>query len=350
MVMRSLRGGRPAVLSLTLAISLASCVPSARAQSSQAPSRSAIGTPTDNLIWPPPPAQARIQFVRTLTPEAVRGKPSLLSRAWKLFVGGGDEPRMLQPYGIAVSPDRKIYVADTFGHAIHVYDLAKPGYSSVRVDGQSLIGLAFADGLLFVTDSATSRLLCLDTKGRTRWTLGPKAGFQRPTGLVVAGDRLYVVDALRHRVVSVSTAGAVIGAFGEPGSGPGQLNFPTNIARSADGRLFVTDTMNFRVQVFDADGRYLRAFGRLGDGSGDFDKPKGIAVDSGGHVYVVEGVNDVVQVFDDTGVFLLAFGGSGSGGGQLWLPSGITIVNDMVYVADSANRRVQVFRYLRSDQ
>jgi DNA-binding beta-propeller fold protein YncE len=344
------RGGLPAVLALTLGLSAVSGARPARAQAGQTPSRSAQAASPAPLVWPPPPAQARIQFLRSLDPAAIRGKPSFLSRAWRAFVGGGNEPRMLQPYGIAVSSERKVYVADTFGRAIHVYDLAKPGYSSVRVDGQSLIGVAYSDGLLFVTDSATGRLLCLDTKGKTRWTLGRKDGFQRPTGLVVAGDRLQVVDSLRHRVVSVSMAGAVIDAFGEPGNGPGQLNYPTNIARSTDGRLFVTDTMNFRVQVFSEDGRYLRAFGRLGDGSGDFDKPKGIAVDSAGHIYVVEGMNDVVQMFDGSGAFLLAFGGSGSGDGQFWLPSGITIVNDLVYVADSANRRVQVFRYLRTGQ
>jgi DNA-binding beta-propeller fold protein YncE len=349
-ITRTRRRGVPVVLALTLGFTLASGVASAHAQAGQAPSRSAPATSPAILTWPPPPAQARIQFVRTLDPAAVRGKPSILSKVWKAFVGAGDEPRMLRPYGIAVGPDRKVYVADTFGRAIHVYDLAKPGYSSVRVDGQSLIGVAYSGGLLFVTDSATSRLLCLDTKGHTRWTLGRKDGFERPTGLVVAGDRLHVVDSLRNRVVAVSLAGAVIDTLGEPGNGPGQFNYPTNIARSTDGRLFVTDTMNFRVQVFSEDGRYLRTFGRLGDGSGDFDKPKGIAVDSAGHVYVVEGVNDVVQVFDGSGAFLLAFGGSGSGEGQLWLPSGIAIVNDVVYVADSANRRVQVFRYLRSGQ
>jgi DNA-binding beta-propeller fold protein YncE len=344
------RGRLRVLLALTLGLGVASGLARAHAQAGQTAPRPGPAASPAILTWPPPPAQARIQFLRSLDPAAVRGKPSLLARAWRAFVGAGNEPRMLQPYGIAVSPDRKVYVADTFGRAIHVYDLAKPGYSSVRVDGQSLVGVAYSGGLLFVTDSATGRLLCLDTKGKTRWTLGRKDGFERPTGLVVAGDRLHVVDSLRHRVVSVSLAGAVIESFGEPGSGPGQLNYPTNIARSTDGRLFVTDTMNFRVQVFSEDGRYLRAFGRLGDGSGDFDKPKGIAVDSAGHVYVVEGMNDVVQVFDGSGAFLLAFGGSGSGDGQFWLPSGITIVNDVVYVADSANRRVQVFRYLRSGQ
>ena len=125
------------------------------------------------------------------------------------------------------------------------------------------------------------------------------------------------------------------------------FNFPTNITRGADGRLFVTDTLNFRVQVFDADGRPLGVFGRPGDTPGDFDKAKGIALDSAGHVYVVEGLNDVVQIYQPDGRLLLVFGGSGAGDGQLWLPSGITIANDVVYVADAANQRVQMFEYVR---
>jgi len=302
---------------------------------------------SSRLTWPPPPAPTRIRFIRSIDPAAVRGKPSVLSRVMRLLIGSSDAPQMQQPYGIAIAPDRKIYVADTFGRAIHVFDLERSRYSTVRVDGESLIGVAFAAGCLFVTDSASGRVLSLDTKGHKIWTLGRKEGFERPTGIATVGDRLYVVDTMQNRVVILSLAGAIIGSFGKRGDRPGQFNFPTNIARASDGRIYVTDTMNFRVQIFDADGRYLRAFGRLGDGSGDFDKPKGIAVDSGGHIYVVEGFNDVVQIFDEAGRLMLVFGESGFGFGQFWLPTGITIANDVIYVADSANRRVQIFEYLK---
>jgi DNA-binding beta-propeller fold protein YncE len=297
--------------------------------------------------WPPPPAKARIRFVRALDPASTRGRPGLFSRFMRLIVGGSDQPQMTQPYGIAVAPDGRVYVADTLRKVIHVYDLAKSDYTSIAVDGESLIGVAVARGLLYVTDSASSRVICMDPRGRRLWTLGNADGFLRPTGITAADDRLFVVDTMLNRVVIVTLAGQVIKTFGERGEGPGQFNFPTNIARAADGRLFVTDTMNFRVQVFDATGRYLNAFGHLGDGAGDFDKPKGIAVDSGGHIYVVEGINDVVQIFDDGGRLLLAFGGSGSSAGQFWLPTGIAIANDRVYVADSANRRLQIFEYLK---
>jgi DNA-binding beta-propeller fold protein YncE len=315
------------------------------------PGRQAAQLPAGPLLeWPSAPERARIRFVRSLNPAAVLGKPSAMARVWRALVGRDDVPRLAQPYGIAVGPDRKVYVADTTDRAVHVFDLGKPGYTRIPVAGTSLIGIGVAGGQLFVTDSGSGRLLCLDERGRSRWTLGPKDGFLRPTGLVTGPDRVYVVDTVGHRVVMVSPSGQILGSFGTRGTGRGQFNFPTNIARGADGRLYVTDTMNFRVQVFDAEGRFLRTFGQLGDGSGDFDKPKGIAVDSDGHIYVVEGFHDVVQIFDETGHLLLVVGSSGSRDGQFWLPTGIAIVNDLMYVADSANQRVEVFQYLKAGQ
>ena len=304
-------------------------------------------TTPNRLVWPAPPAAARIRFIRTIDPAAVKGPPSLIKKFWRVLVGSSDDDHMNQPYGIAVGRDRKVYVADTFGGVIHAFDLAKSGYSAINVKGLSLVGIAAGAGRLFVTDSAAGSVMGLDLKGRTLWSIDRKFGLGRPTGIAWGGDRLYVVDTLHHNVFMLSPAGAYLGAFGMQGNGPGQFNFPTNIARGADGRLYVTDTLNFRVQVFDAEGEFIRSFGKLGDGAGDFDKPKGVALDSAGHIYVVEGMNDAVQIFDATGRLLLAFGESGAAEGQFWLPTGITIVDDMIYVADSANRRVQVFEYLK---
>ena len=297
--------------------------------------------------WPAPPAPARIRFVRSLSPRGVRGRPSVLARLVTALVGNRVEPTMVQPYGIAVSPDRRVFVADTTGGLIHVYNIEKSAYSTLKIDARSLVGIAFVGNRMVVTDSEAGRVICLDQDGHEAWSLGRRNGFERPTGIAAAGDRLFVVDTMKHHVVVVSAGGSVLGTFGGRGSDAGQFNFPTNIARSPDGRLFVTDTMNFRVQVFDGNGRHLSSFGQLGDGTGDFDRAKGIALDSAGHVYVVEGLHDVVQIFDEGGRLLLSFGGSGAGDGQLWLPSGIAIANDVVYVADASNRRVQMFEYLK---
>jgi len=80
-------------------------------------------------------------------------------------------------------------------------------------------------------------------------------------------------------------------------------------------------------------------------------RPKGIGIDSEGNVYVVDGLEDLVRVFDRSGHVLYVFGGSGSGPEEFQLPAGLFISrDDHIYVVDSYNRRVQVFRYVPSLQ
>jgi len=296
--------------------------------------------------WPAPPAPARIRFVQVLDPQHARHRTSFLSRLATVLFGGRKDPVMRQPSAVAVGADGRVFVADTYSGTVHVFDPAKSGYSQIAVDGTSLVGIAVEPNRLYLSDSASGRVLALDARGRKVWTAGPAQGFERPTGLAISGDRLYVADTLRHLIVVLDKAGREITRWGGRGSEPGELNYPTHVACDAQGRVYVTDSLNFRVQVFEPSGVWVRSFGKLGDGAGDFSRPKGVGVDHDGHVYVVEGLNDFVQIFDSDGRLLLAFGESGQSLGQFWLPGGMTIVNDRVYVADTANRRVQVFDYL----
>jgi DNA-binding beta-propeller fold protein YncE len=72
-----------------------------------------------------------------------------------------------------------------------------------------------------------------------------------------------------------------------------------------------------------------------------------VAVDGFGHVYVADALYDNLQIFDGKGRFLLDVGRAGPGPGEFWMPAGVAIGrNDEIYVADSYNGRVQVFRYV----
>jgi DNA-binding beta-propeller fold protein YncE len=305
--------------------------------------------PRVERVWPDPPERARVRYITSLLP-ATAARRSLFRKLWNAVSGGADTPVMAQPYGVTMGPLGRLYVADSSAHAVHVFDTRGGGYSKIDVDSASVIGVAALGGRLFVTDPNGGRVMCLTPAGRRQWSIGAEAGLQRPTGIVAGDDRLHVVDTVGHRVVTLSAEGRVLGSFGSRGGEPGQFNYPTNIARDRSGRLYVTDSMNFRVQIFTPQGRYVSAFGHLGDGSGDFNRPKGVAVDGEGHIYVVEGLQDVVQIFDSDGRFLLAFAEPGHGDGELWLASGIAIAGDRIYVADSSNRRVQVFEYLGDER
>lgn len=79
------------------------------------------------------------------------------------------------------------------------------------------------------------------------------------------------------------------------------------------------------------------------DGS-PFNMPSDAAVGRNGDLYVLDGVQHRVVVYDVEGKFRFQFGNRGSGAGQLLFPLGIATAPDgKVYVADSGNRRFQVF-------
>jgi sugar lactone lactonase YvrE len=54
-----------------------------------------------------------------------------------------------------------------------------------------------------------------------------------------------------------------------------------------------------------------------------------------------------MQIFDPAGQLLLHVGEAGQRPGEFWLPNGIAIRrNGEIFVADSYNRRVQIFKYI----
>lgn len=306
-----------------------------------------LAAPAEPLVWPQPPAQPRIKFLFGFAQPADLGiKPSFLTRVWESIVG--EEPQgMVRPYAIAVQGTR-IAVADPGLGAVHLFDPATKSYQRIVTAGEealvSPVGVAFGPGRLYVADSATGRIFGLTEAGEVALRI---EGVTRPTGLAYDAEhgRLYVADTLAHRIEVFDDAGQRLFTFGTRGTGPGEFNFPTHIFLR-DGRLYVNDTMNFRLQTFDLDGHALGSFGRHGDGSGDFAQPKGIAVDPEGHLYVADALFDRIQIFDGDGHFLLSFGGTGMDAGDFWLPAGVFAVDDRIYVADSYNRRVQVFQFL----
>ena len=301
-------------------------------------------------VWPEPPDAPRIELVSTFGAASELGiAPSLWSRVVAVVSGGG-ERRMMRPAGVSAANGR-IAVADPGAGLVHLYDPARRRALEVRKCGEAAfaepVGVVLLGERLYVADASAARIFVFDADGGcvAGWPL--EAG-SRPSGLAAdpARSRIYVADAGTHRVVGFDLQGNRIVEFGRRGAGAGEFNYPTWLAVDGAGNLYVTDALNFRVQMFDPEGRATGAFGEQGDNSGELSRPKGIGVDAGGHIYLVDALFDAVQMFDREGRYLMAFGSGGDEAGDFWLPSGLAVDGDHIYVADSYNHRVQVFRFL----
>lgn len=307
------------------------------------------------IHWPPPPQEPRILYKGFIQEPRKRqtGNSWLAKIMSGVFGSEGNTSAMLRPYGVFAGIDR-VYVTDPGLGKLHIFDAGEERYFSVKRAGEhdlaSPIGIAVdGNGNMYVSDSVLRQVFLFDKEGNYLRSLGSPEMFQRPAGIALADDKLFVVDTHGHKIFVLSQKdGRLLSHIGRKGAEPGNFNFPTNIFVSREGLLYVMDSMNFRVQIFNPDGGFLTSFGKLGDGSGNFSKPKGIAVDSDGHIYVVDAHFDNVQIFDRQGNLLLVFGSSGNGKGEFILPAGIYISSsDRIYVADSYNKRIQMFQYLK---
>ncbi len=309
--------------------------------------------------WPEAPSVARIAYLGSVSePSDIGIQRGFFSGAIGWLTGAGDDP-LVRPYAVAVfgsAPSTGpggtpgpavIAVADSDGHAVHVYDLGSGEHVSLRELGDTTslatpVAVAFdAQQRLYVADSALGRVVRFSADGEFDREI--TRNVMRPVGLAVDAKReiLYVADSGTHDVRRLTLDGEPRGLMGGP------FYYPTHLSMTPDGRLLVADSLQFRVVVLSPEGKTLATIGGEGDASGDLQRPKGVAMDPDGHVYVVDALFDNVQIFDDRGEFLLAFGSAGPDDGEFALPAGLCIdERGLIYVCDSYNSRVQVFRYL----
>lgn len=190
-------------------------------------------------------------------------------------------------------------------------------------------------------DAAGVRTLAVEAVGE--WRDDGEQPFSLPTDVAAGSNgHLYVVDGGNNRVVAIDDTGAVAFVFGSRGRGNGELDGPVGIGIDRAGRVHVADRGNRRIQVFAEDGTYLYPVPLfVGDSRIE---PVDVAVNAEGtELFVTAADRHEVIVFDWKGNVLRRWGGRGEEPGQFFHPATIEISEELVYVVDVLNARVQCF-------
>lgn len=312
--------------------------------------------PAEDLVWPLPPESPRIRYLGSIRSRDDIGAGGKTSLADALLGKKEQEPieSMRKPYGVHVDKDGRMFVTDTGWGKVLVFDAANRNFEVWGLSGQGSLSKPIgvtsdSTGKIYVTDVIQKRVMVYDSNGGFVTAMGSAGELHTPTGIAVneRQRRVYVADTRKHNIAVYDFDGRRVSTIGDRGTGPGQFNFPTNLAVGRDGRIYVTDSMNFRVQILAPDGRPLSMFGSNGDRPGQFSRAKGIAIDSENHIYVVDAAFNNYQIFSQDGELMLYVGSIGQSDGQFWLPAGAYMTpDDRLYVVDQYNRRVQMFQYV----
>lgn len=140
-------------------------------------------------------------------------------------------------------------------------------------------------------------------------------------------------------------------------------SYAHSVKIDAQDNIWVADKGSDMVIKFTPEGRVAMVFGRKQEASdeetgpvkhpkpplppvdGMFRQVTDMAWDSAGNTYIGDGyINSRIAKVDKNGDWIKSWGGPGSEPGQFSTPHSITLdAEDHVYVADRANRRIQVF-------
>ena len=321
--------------------------------------------------------------------------------------GTGDE-ELNNPTDVIVDKNGKnIYVVDNNNDRINVFEndgdyyLQYGTFCDIAViqdcndnadgadsdgDGQfdSPISIAIdALGKFFVVDSDNNRIQVFEDDGKFQSKFGSSNSaldeyLGSAKGIVIQeSTKEILVSNIETDSISVFDSNGNFMFEFDSFDGNNDFRNPTNmIIDNSNQILYVSDSGNDRIVIFELvtgstcpsgtdeviDGVcFIEEFGTAGTSDGEFDDPKGLAYDSVNDLlYVADSGNDRIQVFEIVdgntcpsgtneivnGVcFVEEFGTTGTGNGQFDTPMGIALdtINDLLVVADSDNDRIQVF-------
>ncbi len=127
-------------------------------------------------------------------------------------------------------------------------------------------------------------------------------------------ENMYVTESIENRLRKFSQSGDYVNTL----SG---LSEPLGVAVDQQGRIFVGNKLSRNVEVYDAGFNFLF---KLGSGDGEFSQPTAIAIYED-RIYVADSMEDVIKVYRPDGTFNFSFGGTGSDAGQFNFPVSLAV-------------------------
>lgn len=186
--------------------------------------------------------------------------------------------------------------------------------------------------------------------------LGDATHLNYPWGITAAGDTLWVAELWGLRLLNYTNSGNFVRTVGNAGShlfGDTDVSQMADVAVDAQNNLWIAADYS-KVIKADLQGKVLLQLNGNGTAGDDFRSPISVALDGAGNVYVSDGAHSWtttdshhrIVIFDPDGNLLATIGDrdtAGSGNTHFQGPRHITIHQNLLYVADSGNHRVQIF-------
>jgi sugar lactone lactonase YvrE len=252
------------------------------------------------------------------------------------------------------------------------------------------VGITLTDEYIFILDSKSKFIYRFDSEGQFQMKFGGEDYFTLPVDIESDGfNNLYVVDSHLNIVKRFDLNGIYTGISAQ------RLDHPSDIIRDREGRfiisdfgsrkikvythdwrlseefvtkdtngnsysptaafisnseIFVSDWSKNRINIYNMKGTPVHSIGREILEEGDFYKIEGIVKDNDGRLYLLDWGNSRLTILDSQYNFIEHIGGFGVSDNNFRYPQDMKIVKNRLYIVDSMNRCVKIFKIMGSIQ
>jgi len=214
-----------------------------------------------------------------------------------------------------------IYNFDLSGNFLNKFEITEDAYTQSLAIDKT--------GLLYIGlyHSGFIEVYTQDGKIERKWEC------RKPFALTISDDQIYVSSGSRNcKICQFTLEGKLIVEWGN-------IDDPHEIIIDKN-EIFITDFYRHQILVFSKEKKKkpLRQWGTEGFNIGQFRNPYGMAINED-LVYVVDNSNRRIQVFTRNGTDLFQFSVPDSN----TAPCRMIILNDMAYVTDIGTEKIHVF-------
>ncbi|AFS81213.1 fibronectin type III domain-containing protein [Candidatus Nitrosopumilus koreensis AR1] len=277
-----------------------------------------------------------------------------------------------------------IVIPSVYADAEFSFKFGTLGSGSDELDNPTDVVVNVNGGDIYVVDNNNERISVFDDDGNPEFVYGSFCNtaqiqncnadadgadedgdgqFNDPISIAIdALGRFFVVDTDNERVQVFDDDGEFQFKFGSSDSGDDDYLGSANgvVIQDSSRDIFVSDTENDSISVFNSLGNFLFDFNFF-NGNDDFRNPNGMVIDNSDNIlFVVDSGNDRIVMFEivdgttcpsgtvksvDGICYLKEFGSSGDDAGEFDNPYDLAFdsSNNLLYVADSENNRIQIF-------
>jgi sugar lactone lactonase YvrE len=255
----------------------------------------------------------------------------------------------------------ELYVVDPSDQSVNVFNNTGVLIYSFGDEGDFgyISGLALDEkgDMYFLSKSGPNyRVLLADFRGEYKGSLTMSnlpslfSDAFAPDRIFYRSGRLYLVDTYNFKILITDSRGKYFDGLNFApiiGVNYKKIDDFTIIGFTIDrdGNYIFTIPVQAQVYIITPDGK-MTSFGRRGSSPGKFNIIGGVAADDRGYLYVADTLRCVIMVFDRANDFHFKgeFGYRGWEPGELIAPMELIVLGDFLYVSQSANRGVSVFR------